>query len=258
MCDVCGCHSQTDAHDQSHTHDHGHDHRSDESVIVDLNRSLFAANNAMAESNRAHFDAEGIVTLNLISSPGSGKTTLLEHTIEQIGSEFNIGVIEGDIETERDAERIRAKGVPVIQLTTGGACHLDASMIHRGFHQLQKEAGGGDIDLLVIENVGNLVCPATFDLGEHQRIVLVSVPEGPDKPAKYPKAFTSSQAFLITKTDLLPYFDFPVADARQEALGLNPRLTVMDFSAKTGEGFDTWLDYLRELVREAKSTLTGG
>lgn len=248
MCDACGC--QTHTHD--HGHGHGHSQTHDDSVIVEINRSLFAANDAMARSNREHFDEERIVVLNLISSPGSGKTTLLEHTIDRIGSEIKIGVIEGDIETERDAERIRAKGVPAIQLTTGGACHLDASMIHRGFHQLQKEPGGNSIDLLVIENVGNLVCPATFDLGEHTRVVLVSVPEGPDKPAKYPKAFTSSQLFLITKTDLLPYFDFEVAEARKEALSLNPSLQVMDFSATTGEGFEVWLDYLRELVREKK------
>ena len=248
MCDACGC--QTHTHDHGHDHDHGLGHSHDESVIVDINRSLFAANDAMARSNQEHFDEENIVVLNLISSPGSGKTTLLEHTIDRIGDEIKIGVIEGDIETERDAERIRAKGVPAIQLTTGGACHLDASMIHRGFHQLQKEPGGDAIDLLVIENVGNLVCPATFDLGEHKRVVLVSVPEGPDKPAKYPKAFTSSQLFLITKTDLLPYFDFEVAEASKEALSLNPALQVMDFSSTTGEGFDAWLDYLRELVRQ--------
>ena len=248
MCDACGC--QTHTHD--HDHGHGHSHTHDDSVIVDINRSLFAANDAMARSNREHFDDEQLVVLNLISSPGSGKTTLLEHTIDKIGNEIKIGVIEGDIETERDAERIRAKGVPAIQLTTGGACHLDAAMIHKGFHQLQKEPGGDSIDLLVIENVGNLVCPATFDLGEHKRVVLVSVPEGPDKPAKYPKAFTSSQLFLITKTDLLPYFDFEVAEASKEALTLNPSLQVMDFSSTTGEGFDVWLDYLRELVKEVK------
>ena len=250
MCDACGC--NTHIHNHDHSHDHGHSPSHDDSVIVDINRSLFAANDAMARSNRAHFDDEGIVTLNLISSPGSGKTTLLEHTIEKLGSEINIAVIEGDIETERDADRIRAKGVPVIQLTTGGACHLDASMIHKGFHRLQKEPGGDKIDLLVIENVGNLVCPATFDLGEHQRIVLVSVPEGPDKPAKYPKAFTSSQVFLITKTDLLPYFDFPVPEATREALELNPSLKVMAFSATSGEGFDIWLDYLRDLVKTVR------
>ncbi len=253
MCDACGCHSHGHDHGHGHDHDHGHGHRHDrptgnEALIVDINRSLFAANDAMARSNREHFDADGVVTLNLISSPGSGKTTLLEHTIDRLGTEIAIGVIEGDIETERDAQRIRAKGVPAIQLTTGGACHLDASMIHRAYHQLQKEEGGGRLDLLVIENVGNLVCPATFDLGEHQRIVLVSVPEGPDKPAKYPKAFTSSQVFVITKTDLLPYFDFPVEEATREALVLNPALNVMAFSSTTGEGFDAWLDYLRQLV----------
>jgi hydrogenase nickel incorporation protein HypB len=252
MCDACGCQTQNHSHSHDHDHDHGHPHRHDESLIVDINRSLFAANDAMARSNREHFDEQNLVVLNLISSPGSGKTTLLEHTIDKLGNEIRIGVIEGDIETERDAERIRAKGVPAIQLTTGGACHLDASMIHRGFHQLQKEEGGDNIDLLVIENVGNLVCPATFDLGEHKRIVLVSVPEGPDKPAKYPKAFTSSQIFLITKTDLLPYFDFEVAEATSEALSLNPALEVMAFSSTTGEGFDAWLDYLRGLVEEVR------
>lgn len=192
----------------------------------------------------------GAVAINMISSPGSGKTTLLEKTIEAIGDSLRIGVIEGDIETERDAERIRAKGVPVIQLTTGGACHLDAAQIHKGLHLLEKEPGGDKLDLLVIENVGNLVCPATFDLGEHHRVVLVSVPEGPDKPAKYPKAFTSSQVFIISKTDLLPYFDFPVEEAKAEALQLNPKLLVMDLSATSGQGFEQWLDYLKEICRK--------
>jgi hydrogenase nickel incorporation protein HypB len=244
MCDACGCHVPTE-------HDHGH-HSHSSSKTVDVHASLFAANDALAKINREHFEAMGAVTINLISSPGSGKTTLLEHTIEKLGGDIKIGVIEGDIETERDADRIRAKGVPVIQLTTGGACHLDAAMTHKGLHLLEKQPGGGDIDLLFIENVGNLVCPATFDLGEHKRVVLVSVPEGPDKPAKYPKAFTSSDTFLITKTDLLPYFDFPVAEAKAEALRLNPKLTVMDFSATTGVGFEVWLQYLRDLVKEAK------
>ncbi len=239
MCDTCGCPSPT-----KHTHT--------SSKTVDVHQSLFAANEAIAKSNRDHFNEMGTVAINLISSPGSGKTTLLEHTIDRLADEVRIGVIEGDIETERDAERIRAKGVPVVQLTTGGACHLDAAMTHKGFHRLQKEPGGDKLDILFIENVGNLVCPATFDLGEHKRVVLVSVPEGPDKPAKYPKAFTSSDTFLITKTDLLPYFDFPVPEAKAEALHLNPKLTVMDFSSTTGDGFETWLDYLRKLVHDKK------
>jgi len=240
MCDTCGCPSPSD---HSHSHAHGH------SQTIDVHSSLFAANDALAKANREHFDLCGAVALNLISSPGSGKTTLLEHTIEALKDEIHIGVIEGDIETERDAERIRAKGVPVIQLTTGGACHLDATMIHRGFHKLEKEPGGDKIELLFIENVGNLVCPSTFDLGEHERVVLVSVPEGPDKPAKYPKAFTSSHTFVVTKTDLLPYFDFTVSEAVGDAKALNPNLRTMELSATTGEGMETWLSYLRELVQ---------
>lgn len=250
MCDTCGCPSPSSL---TTDHDHQHNHESNSTKTVDVHASLFAANNALAKSNREHFNSSKIVALNLISSPGSGKTTLLEHTIEALKGEIRIGVIEGDIETERDAERIRAKGVPVIQLTTGGACHLDASMTHKGFHQLQKEPGGDAIDLLFIENVGNLVCPSTFDLGEHERVVLVSVPEGPDKPAKYPKAFTSSQTFVITKTDLLPYFDFPVPEARDDALKLNPNLRTMELASTTGEGMETWLDYLRGLVTAAKT-----
>jgi hydrogenase nickel incorporation protein HypB len=248
MCDTCGCPSPSD-------HSHSHDHN--QSKTVDVHASLFAANNALARTNREHFDEIGAVALNLISSPGSGKTTLLEHTIEALKGEISIGVIEGDIETERDAERIRAKGVPVIQLTTGGACQLDAAMTHKGFHRLQKEPGGDAIDLLFIENVGNLVCPSTFDLGEHERVVLVSVPEGPDKPAKYPKAFTSSHTFLVTKTDLLPYFDFPVPEAVGDALKLNPALRTMELSSTTGEGMDAWLDYLRTLVAAMKEKKAG-
>jgi len=253
MCDTCGCPSPSDHNHDHHDHDHPQAHDHSHSKTVDVHASLFAANDALARANREHFDEIGAVALNLISSPGSGKTTLLEHTIEALKGEINIGVIEGDIETERDADRIRAKGVPVIQLTTGGACHLDAAMTHKGFHRLQKEPGGQDIELLFIENVGNLVCPATFDLGEHERVVLVSVPEGPDKPAKYPKAFTSSQTFVITKTDLLPYFDFPVAEATGDALQLNPHLRTMDLSSTTGTGMEKWLDYLRELVHTMRA-----
>lgn len=258
MCDSCGCpspsqgHAHVHGHDHAHDHDHGHSH-DHATKTVDVHASLFAANNAMANANREHFDDIGAVALNLISSPGSGKTTLLEHTIEALKAEMRIGVIEGDPETDRDAQRIRAKGVPVVQLTTGGACHLDATMTHRGFHQLEKEPGYQGLDLLFIENVGNLVCPATFDLGEHERIVLVSVPEGPDKPAKYPKTFGTANTFLITKTDLLPYFDFPVDEAKNEALKANPKLLVMELSSTTGEGFTAWLDYLRGLVKAMKA-----
>ncbi len=236
MCDSCGCDLKPE-----HTHD---------PKVIEVHQSLLAANDALATKNRAHFDRAGTVVINMISSPGSGKTTLLEKTIEAVGSTIRLGVIEGDIETERDAERIRAKGVPVIQLTTGGACHLDAAQIHKGLHLLEKEKGGDQLDILFIENVGNLVCPATFDLGEHHRMVLVSVPEGPDKPAKYPKAFHSSDLFVISKTDLLPYFDFPVDEATADALQLNPKLQVIPLSATSGEGFDSWLDYLQSTCRK--------
>jgi hydrogenase nickel incorporation protein HypB len=238
MCDSCGCTLPDDHHHQTST----------EKKLVDIHTSLLAANNEQARQNRHHFAEFGAVAINLISGPGSGKTTLLEHTIEQLGGEFTIGVIEGDIETERDADRIRSKGVPVVQLTTGGACHLDARLVHKGFHRLVAENGVDQFDILFIENVGNLVCPATFDLGEHKRVVLVSVPEGSDKPAKYPSAFYNSQLFLITKTDLLPHFDFSIAEARREALRLNPDIQIMEIAAPGKDGLEAWLQFLRALV----------
>lgn len=234
MCDTCGC----------HTHDTDHSPKT-----VDVYQSLLAANTRQAEENRHHFTSMGAVAINMISSPGAGKTTLLEHTIDILGKELRIGVIEGDIETERDAERIRAKGIPAVQLTTGGACHLDARMVHKGLHQLKQESGRNVFDIIFIENVGNLVCPATFDLGEHERIVLVSVPEGSDKPAKYPKAFTSSQLFLITKTDLLPYFDFSLDEAKKEAMTLNPGLTIFELSVKNDKSLHEWISHLRKAVK---------
>lgn len=235
MCDTCGCHT----HDTSQT-----------TKTVDVHQSLLEANTKQADENRKHFESMGAVAINMISSPGAGKTTLLEHTIEAIGTSLRIGVIEGDIETERDAERIRAKGVPAVQLTTGGACHLDARMVHKGLHQLQHESGLNNFDIIFIENVGNLVCPATFDLGEHERIVMVSVPEGSDKPAKYPKAFISSQSFLITKTDLLPYFDFSKDEAREEALRLNPEIKILELSVKSDNSLDEWITHLRQLIEK--------
>ncbi|PID74234.1 MAG: hydrogenase accessory protein HypB [Desulfobacterales bacterium] len=241
MCDSCGCNHH---HDDDHHH-----HHQPTAKTVDVNASLFAANNALAAVNREHFKEHGLIAINLVSSPGSGKTTLLEHTIDALQQEIKIGVIEGDIETERDAERIRGKGVPVVQLTTGGACHLDAAMIHKGYHKLCEQPGGGDIQLLFIENVGNLVCPASFDLGEDLRVVLVSVPEGPDKPAKYPKAFSSSQVFVISKCDLLPHFDFDCDSAIADAKKINPELTDIQLSSTTGEGMEAWLDFLRRAVK---------
>lgn len=236
MCDTCGC--------QLHEHHH-HDTK-----VVEVNRSLLEANRKQAEANRHHIEHMGAVAINLISSPGSGKTTLLERTIDELKASCSIGVIEGDIETERDADRIRAKGVPAVQLTTGGACHLDAPMVHGGLHVLEHFAKGRPLDLIFIENVGNLVCPATFDLGEHRRVVLLSTPEGSDKPAKYPATFKSADLMLITKVDLLPHFDFSVEEAAGQARALKPELEIITLSATTGDGFAGWLAYLRGLLAQ--------
>jgi len=236
MCDTCGC--------QLHEHHH-HDAK-----VVEVNQSLLEANQKQAVSNRSHIEKMGAVAINLISSPGSGKTTLLERTIDTLGDSVKIGVIEGDIETERDADRIRAKGVEAVQLTTGGACHLDAPMVHGALHVLEHLAKGTSYDLIFIENVGNLVCPATFDLGEHQRAILLSVPEGSDKPVKYPTTFNGADLFLITKTDLLPHFDFNMEEAKSEALKLQPELKVMELCSTTGDGFEQWIDYLKGLIEQ--------
>lgn len=237
MCDACGC-QLTDTSDK---------------LVVQVNKSLLDANDRQGDANREHIDRMGAVSINLISSPGSGKTTLLEHTIDALGPEVRIGVIEGDIETERDADRIRAKGVAAVQLTTGGACHLDAPMVHNGLHALEDQAaednGSKKYDVIFIENVGNLVCPATFYLGEHKRVILVSVPEGSDKPAKYPTTFRGADLFVITKTDLLDYFDFSLDEAEKEALTIQPGLDIMPLSATTGVGFDRWINWLRGQIR---------
>ena len=186
MCESCGCAvTAATASDQ---------------VVL---KRLLADNDDMADHNRAHFSASGVIVINLMSSPGSGKTSLLEATIDALKGEFRIGVIEGDLETENDAVRIRAHGVPAVQITTGSACHLDAHMVHEAVHDLDLD----DLDILFIENVGNLVCPAAFDLGQHRNVVLLSVTEGDDKPAKYPVMFRAADLVLISKSDLAPFID---------------------------------------------------
>jgi hydrogenase nickel incorporation protein HypB len=234
MCDTCGCSNNNNVK---------------ETKVIDISQSLLKSNESIALSNKKHFEEKGIVTVNIISSPGSGKTTLLEKTVDDLKDEISMGVLEGDIETELDAERIKKKGIPAVQLTTGGACHLESSLIHKGFHALEHELNGKKLDMLFIENVGNLVCPSFFTLGEHVRVVLVSVPEGPDKPMKYPKAFMTSQVFLITKSDLTPYFDFDIQKVREDALTINPDLKVFVTSAKTGEGMDSWFEFLRKELK---------
>jgi len=194
-------------------------------------QDLLGSNKKIAAEIRAKLGEKGIYAVNLLSSPGSGKTTLLEKLCERLRGRFRIGVIEGDIETDRDAERIRAQGVAAWQITTHGACHLEARMVGRVLADVPA-----DLDFLFIENVGNLVCPASFDLGESERWVLLSSPEGDDKPVKYPEAFLSANSLVLTKADLLPHLSFDVDRARREALSINPRLKVFVTSALTGEG----------------------
>ncbi|MDD8026534.1 MAG: hydrogenase nickel incorporation protein HypB [Acidobacteriota bacterium] len=210
-------------------------------------RDILGTNQKVAAEIKAACEERGILVLNLMSSPGAGKTTLLEKLAERLAGRHRMAVIEGDIETERDAERIRAKGVPAWQITTGGACHLEARMIARVLPEVSP-----DIDFLFIENVGNLVCPAGYDLGERLRIVLLSSPEGDDKPKKYPKAFLTAQVLVITKSDLFPHLPFDVERAKSEALELNPGLQVFVISALTGEGLDDLTAFLvasREALR---------
>jgi len=214
---------------------------------------LLEKNDHQAEHNREHFDRHGIVAINLMSSPGAGKTTLLEKTIELLRDKYGIGVIEGDLETERDAERVRNKGAYAYQITTGQTCHLDAFMVHKGLHNLPLEK----LDIVFIENVGNLVCPASFDVGAHYNVVLLSVPEGDDKPAKYPVMFEKADLFVITKADLLPYFDFDVERCIEEFREINPKGEVIVLSTKTGEGLDRWIEWLTKKVEEKKGQTAG-
>ncbi|RFT16963.1 MAG: [NiFe] hydrogenase nickel incorporation-associated protein HypB [Candidatus Saccharicenans subterraneus] len=209
---------------------------------------ILGSNKKIASSIRKKLEDKGILAVNLLSSPGSGKTTLLERIGLRLKDHFKVGVIEGDIETERDAERIRKIGLPAWQITTHGACHLEAKMLARIFDQIPA-----DLDFLFIENVGNLVCPASFDLGESLRFVLLSVPEGDDKPRKYPEAFITSQVFVITKSDLLPYLPFDAERVTAEALEINPKLEVFRTSALTGEGIDALCQYLEKKLQELRT-----
>jgi hydrogenase nickel incorporation protein HypB len=209
---------------------------------------LLATNKQAAGAIRQGLRGRGILAVNLLSSPGSGKTTLLEALVERLKGRYRMAVIEGDIETERDAERIRAKGIPAWQITTGGACHLEARMIGKILGDVPA-----DVDFLFIENVGNLVCPASFDLGEELRCVLLSSPEGDDKPAKYPQAFLSADCLILTKTDLVPYLPFDPAKAAAEALSIKPGLRVFTVSALRGDGVDELAEYFIEALGRLRS-----
>ena len=213
--------------------------------IIEVKESVFANNDREAERVRRQLKAEKTFLLNLMSSPGSGKTTTLLRTIETLKEHLNIGVMEADIDSDVDAEKIAAAGVKSIQLHTGGMCHLDASMTEQGL----KEIGTDDLDLVVLENVGNLVCPAEFDTGAVKNAMILSVPEGHDKPLKYPLIFTVCDALIINKTDVLPYFDFDMDKVVEYAHMRNPKLEIFPLSAKTGEGVEAWCDWLRCQVK---------
>ena len=209
-----------------------------------LANKILTANERIAEGNRKSFDDRGIFVINLISSPGAGKTTLLETTIRTLGDEVNLGVIEGDIMGTDDAERIDRLGVPVVQINTGGACHLDASMISDVLDELPLDS----IRLLFIENVGNLVCPAEFKLGEDIKVAILSLTEGHDKPLKYPIIFQESKALLISKIDLKPFLDVDVEKIKRDARSLNPSLEIFEVSSKTGEGIEQWAKWIKTLI----------
>lgn len=212
-------------------------------AAIELN--LLQANQDGADHNRAHFDQWGITCFNVMSSPGAGKTALLEATLAKLNDEYNIAVIEGDMTTELDADRLRRCGVPVIAINTGRSCHLDSKMVAGGIHQLAQETDPNTFDLVFVENVGNLVCPAEFEVGEHAKVALLSVTEGEDKPLKYPVMFREADCLLITKVDLAPYVDVDLAAIEANIRQINPNVCVIPLSAKTDEGMETWLNWLR-------------
>lgn len=283
MCDTCGCesngneikytipgketnqkhdhvhHSHDHAHEHSHDHNHGnhehhhhadghshaheHGHHNSPTKTIDVGVDILSKNNLLAERNRGYFEAKEIKALNLMSSPGSGKTTLLEKTIKMLSGKLPVAVIEGDQQTLNDAQRIENAGAPVIQVNTGNGCHLDSDMINKATKQLELKNN----TVLFIENVGNLVCPSLFDLGESSRVVIISTTEGEDKPIKYPTMFENAGLCIINKTDLLPYVDFDIEKCKEYALQVNRNLEFIELSAKTEEGMDKWLDWIGKL-----------
>lgn len=235
-------HDHAHVHDHEHYHDHEHSHASGRAVTVE--QDILSRNILLAERNRGYFEAKNIFALNLVSSPGSGKTSILERTIRELQGQCKVSVIEGDQQTSNDADRIRKAGAPSIQINTGDGCHLDAEMVNKAFRELNVQ----ERSVLFIENVGNLVCPALFDLGETKRVVIVSVTEGEDKPLKYPNMFLTSNLCLINKIDLLPYLDFSVEQFKRNALRVNHHLEFIELSARSGEGFDRWTQWVLEGV----------
>lgn len=272
MCTVCGCnepsgHNHSHEHTQDHTHKHGRDHdhhhfgQGDAGVsvagysqdrLIQIEQNILSKNDGYANANRQWLAERGLLALNLVSSPGAGKTTLLVETLNQLKNDLSLGVIEGDQETANDADRIRETGVPAIQINTGKGCHLDAHMIGHALEGLALTSGG----VVLIENVGNLVCPAAFDLGEASKVVILSVTEGEDKPIKYPDMFAAADLMILSKIDLLPYLDFDVDKAIDYAYRVNPSLAVMKVSAKSGDGLAEWQDWIKAGAITATSDMT--
>ncbi|MGI8675708.1 MAG: hydrogenase nickel incorporation protein HypB [Nocardioidaceae bacterium] len=249
MCDTCGCSDDSPArvtlpgrsqpHSHPHTHAHSHPHPPAGRTIV-IEQDLLAKNDELAAYNRGWLAERDMTALNLMSSPGAGKTSLLERTIREASGRRTFCVVEGDQETLFDADRIKATGAPVVQINTGAGCHLDADMLHRGMDALDPPEGS----LLFVENVGNLVCPALFDLGESAKVVIVSVTEGDDKPLKYPHMFAAADLIVVNKTDLLPYVDFDLQRCEHDARSLNPGVTVLPLSVRSGDGMSAWYSWL--------------
>lgn len=265
MCTTCGCseganprmtdlntgettpvHDHDHTHSHDHTHDHAHTHAHHHGTTISLEQEILAKNNLIAARNRGWFEGRNILALNLVSSPGSGKTTLLERTIRDLSNDLPINVIEGDQETINDAERIKATGCDVIQINTGTGCHLEADMLSKGLQQLSPPQDS----VIMIENVGNLVCPALFDLGEKCKVAILSVTEGEDKPAKYPHMFRASEIMILNKIDLLPHLNFDTDKCIEYAKSVNPDIQVFMLSATSGEGLDQWYDWIKAQIQK--------
>lgn len=251
MCKDCGCSmggSHHHSHDDHHNHHHHghHDHPVlNEKKTIEVVEKILKDNDHEAAHNRAHLDEYGLLCINLMSSPGAGKTTLLEATIKASG--LKIGVVEGDLETNMDANRVVNAGGVAYQISTGQTCHLDAFMVHNGLHHLPLN----ELDLVFIENVGNLVCPASYDVGAHLNAVLISVPEGSDKVAKYPVMFRAADVVIITKIGLLEHFDFDVEIVKKEARKLNPKVDIIEVDSRSNQGIDKWINYIK-VKKEAR------
>lgn len=215
--------------------------------VITVERKILKKNDDIAAENRQLFKDNNIFTANLLSSPGSGKTSLLERTLEQINDTIRIAVVEGDVQTDNDAQRVARYNVPVVQIVTNGGCHLEAKLVQNALDNFSLST----LQLLVIENVGNLVCPANYDLGENKKIVMISTTEGDDKPSKYPAMFRVSDVLIVNKIDLLAYVDFDMKKVRENALAINPKLEIIELSCKTGEGLDQWIDWVRDNIKKS-------